>query len=156
MKISITIGEVVQAHSALTNIGGNASVDMAWAIDDIKLALEKHSKRFQEQRLKLLDHYGEKNAQSNYTVKNSNMSSFTEALDKISGIEVDIEFEPLDYDIILAQDVKIPIALAKALRRFIVKQKVEKVPEVVVEKPIRKVQAHKEPTPVEEPAGKKS
>lgn len=150
IKLKLPVSEAVDAFRALGGIGGNASVDMAWAIDDIKDSLEKHNKRFDEERLKLLEKYGEKNSLQSYTVKKDKVEAFTEEFKTLGEVEVEVEFEPLDYDIVMAQNIQIPVAASKIMRKFIVKQKIEKAPVVEkTDKKLRKIQAHKAPEPVE-------
>lgn len=152
MKITIPILQAVEAFQAFQGIGGKASVDMSWAIDDIKEELEKHQKRFSEERLKLLEKYGEKNSIGSYTVKKDSLDAFTKEHTALGEIEVTIDFSPLDYDILVAQGVLLPVDSAKALRKFVVKQRMEKVKENKPAK--RKIQPHKEPAPLAEPAPK--
>lgn len=151
-KIKIPVSEVIEAYQAICGIDGKASIDMSWAIDDIKEALEKVKKRYDKQNQELLETYGDRTSLGHYMVNRDKITEYREKIKQLGEIETEVEFEPLDYDIVIAQNVQISIPTAKALRKFIIKQKVEKKVEKVVEKPLRKIQRHKAPLPVPEAA----
>lgn len=126
-KVELEIKEAVMAFKAFSGVEGNATVDLSWAIDDIKDALEKHNKRYTEETKKLLQKYGTSVDGVRFSLKRENFSLYNSEMEVIDKIPVTIEIEQLDYDAVLMQEIRFDPAAAKVLRKFIKKTEAKEV-----------------------------
>ncbi len=136
MKLEITIGEIVEAYKAFQKIAGEASIGLSWAIDDIKEVLSKHTTRYDSERDKIFEKYGEKvpgqlPGQFNFRLKREDSETAIAEIKVLEEIKVEIEFSPLAYEVFESEQLRVDVRSAKVLRPFIqvVKKKVEKVKE---------------------------
>lgn len=126
IKEKMTIIDAITALNAFNGIEGKASIDMSWAIDDIREILEKHNKRFNDEKQKLLDTYGRvggaaPNGGVRYVIPKENLETYNTEIKALSEIEISLEFEPIEFDSFIGQNLGIDVSLGRALRKFIKK-----------------------------------
>lgn len=101
--IKIKLTEAADAYYALSNIvsKNDFPFEFAWEIEDISEVLEKHTKRFEEARNKLLKEFAKPNGSPGPDGKQSftvtNQKKFEDGMKELVEIEVEIAFEPISY-----------------------------------------------------------
>lgn len=130
MKTELTINEVKEAFSAFSSVQGNVPIDLSWAIDDIKEVLTKHAKRANDEQNKLLELYGELKSKIGdrvrYNIPIEKRAAYTEDVKALGELKVEIEFSPLDYEVVDEQGIRFDPNFSKILRKFIIKQQLPK------------------------------
>lgn len=125
-KVKMTVSEAVVIFDELSSIQGKATIDMSWAIDDIKETLKKHKIRFTEEHKKLIEKYGKAVGNKvlgtqNYSVNAENVEAYKNEFEALSNIEVEVDIERLNFDAFAAQGLKVSPTASGVLRKIIVK-----------------------------------
>jgi hypothetical protein len=83
------------AHSALLNVGEqDMLLGTQYQFEDLIEAIEKNAKRFGTEKQKLLDEYGTLVPGTN--IYNVESEEYSEKLEKLKAISVEVSFTPLD------------------------------------------------------------
>lgn len=155
-KVKLLLSEAVTVYNELKTSAGKATIDLAWAIDDIVEALSTFQKRYIEKRNELLIKWGEPkgpmiNGNQRYSFKPEKLELYNKEMETLSEVEVEVEIERIDFDVLLDQEIKFSPAAAKLIRKFVVKQeapKAEEAPKPVVKR--RAVEMKKSLSPPKE------
>lgn len=129
-KIKMKCHEAVQALMAFNSVEGKCDIAMSWAIADIKEALAKNSKRFDDEKMKLLTTYGEEMdigipGRKDFKLKKENISEYNSKMNELADTIVTIECDTLDYDQFAGQGLRLEAGLSQILRPFIIKAKLK-------------------------------
>ena len=121
------LSKIVNAYEALALIKQNNDLPfaLAWKISDHMENLEKHYKRYNEQRSEIVQKYGTSNGDDTFKIKGDDLPIFNDEMTKLlqtkikATIEQDIEMvELIDAKITITKDVNL-----SALKPFISKNK---------------------------------
>lgn len=120
------IVDVANGYAALVKLNDKMSIDLAWAVDDLKEALQKHFDRYGKEMKALLNKFGNTVGGSENRFRINDQRGYDEALEALGNILVKVEFEPISFDTLLEQGVGIPGDIAKNIRPFITKVEARK------------------------------
>ncbi len=124
------LSKIVNAYEALNSLRATNTLPftLAWKVSDLMDLLEKHYKRFQDERQKIIMQYGNVNGDDSYSVPQNKVKDFRDAIEKILVHNVKLEFEPeLEYkDFVDAKIVITKETDFTAIRPFVKKRELVK------------------------------
>lgn len=109
--MKIELFKIVQAYESFINLQKSNALPfkLAWDVADLLEPLEKHYKRFLDEKNKLVKEYGEPDEKNKeiYTIKPEKISLFNNKIEEIGKIQVDIKLVKIDKKALFDSDVKI-------------------------------------------------
>lgn len=110
--MKIELYKVVQAYESFTNLQKSNALPfkLAWDVADLLEPLEKHYKRFLDEKNKLIKEYGEPDEKNKemYMIKSEKMEVFNTKFEEIGKIEIDIKAPvKIDKKALFDGDIKI-------------------------------------------------
>lgn len=132
-KEKIKLDDVVTGYAALQNFSnaGRLGWDLTWEIDDLTEALEKHFKRYNDEKMEFLKAWGDPsedargNPTGRYNIRKEHKEEYDDAMEKLGNTEVTVEFEPLDFDKLDKSGVGVFGAEMRGLKKHFISRKKE-------------------------------
>lgn len=109
--MKIELFKLVQAYESFTSLQKSNTLPfkIAWEVADILESLEKHYKRFLDEKNKLIKEYGkpdEKNKEV-YMIEPDKINLFNEKFEGLGKTEIDITLIKIDKKALFDNDIKI-------------------------------------------------
>ena len=108
--------DIVNSYNSLCKLAEiDLPIDISFNVTDIILEIEKHINNYNEKKNKLLVKYGTSNNNIDYSIKNENIEVFTNELEALNNIDINLNINKL----ILPADIKISAKILYSLRDYI-------------------------------------
>lgn len=97
------LSKIVNAYEALSKIQSTNNLPflLAWQFSDVLESLDKHYKRYNEEREKIVKKYGEPNEDESYRIKPENLTKFQSDMNKLLLTKIDLKVD----DVIQLEDL---------------------------------------------------
>lgn len=109
--MKIELYKVVQAYESFTNLQKSNALPfkLAWDVADLLEPLEKHYKRFLDEKNKLIKEYGEPDEKNKemYMIEPNKVDLFNEKFGELGKTEIDVTLVKIDKKALFDSDVKI-------------------------------------------------